>query len=197
MYEKAPWILLNMILPLTLLASYFLNNFINRKSVVVIFLILSFLFVWTSINWNYFHSSDPAEPGMQAAQPRSDFNTMISKIDETASKYGYVKIQLAKVGEGKSEQLTGTQVSQLLWLLRHYKNIEWYATGNLSAPIIIAHGNYADQIEKNLTGYERFDTSAMGWYWWEPKDFLSLEYLLFRKVNKTVDGDRIVLFRKT
>ena len=202
-YEKAPWLLPHMLLPMVILTGMFFDNFKKMKVVLAVAIILSSLFVYASVNLNYVHYADPAEPMLQAAQPGNSFRDIINKINEIADKNeGFnTKIQIAKVGEKEEsprEKISGTQTTQYLWYLRKFKNLSWGVNWSanpkeLNAPLILSHWEYADRIGRNLTGYKRMNGTAMGWYWWRPEDF-SPEYYFFRTMNRTPDGDKLVLF---
>lgn len=192
LHEKAPWLLVHIILPSILLSSWV----VGRGKGKLAFILLSSFVLYSALNLNYVHFDDPAEPMIQAAQPRRDFKLLLERIDEVASmRDGFgTKIQMAKVGEDMSERLSGTQITQFLWYLRKYSNISWGSYPPLDAPIILCHGSYADEVGENLTSYSRVESATMRWYWFEPEDFLSIEYLLFRKMNRDPDEDVIVMF---
>ncbi len=201
--EKVPWLVLNPLLPLALIAATYLNEIIprldlnSRKSIiaVVIIILTSSFFVYSSIELNYKRYTDTAEPLIQAAQPPQKFSLFLSKINEISSQY-----------EGNSTEIQLTDVdleTQFLWYMRHFDNIQWKVDINstLDAPLIIAHQgdeaqSEADIVKRNLrTDYERLDSAKMSWYWFKESD-ITIDYLLYRKMDREPSEYRVVLFYK-
>ncbi len=201
--EKVPWLVLNPLLPLALIAATYLNEIIrgldlnSRKSIiaVVIIILTSSFFVYSSIELNYKRYTDTAEPLIQAAQPPQKFSLFLNKINEISSQY-----------EGNSTEIQLTDVdleTQFLWYMRHFDNIQWKVDINstLDAPLIIAHQgdeaqSEADIVKQNLrTDYERLDSAKMSWYWFKESD-ITIDYLLYRKMDREPSEYRVVLFYK-
>ncbi len=201
-YEKAPWILLHMLLPLAFVAGKFVGENLSLKRIerrsiykpaftVFTLVVLSFC-IYTSVNLNYYHFDDPAEPMMQAAQPPASFNDIMTKIKEVASEYeGY---------QTRIQVVDGIAVTQYLWYLRHYNKVEWNSKElNLNAPIILTSGEGIEKAQ-NLPGYHQLNSSVMQWYSYPltVTDFLSFfespDYLLFRRIDKEPAKTEIVLF---
>ncbi|CAG0962071.1 MAG: hypothetical protein MPEBLZ_03869 [Candidatus Methanoperedens nitroreducens] len=201
--EKVPWLVLNPLLPLVLIAAIYLNEIIpgldlnSRKGVITVIIIIltSSFFIYSSVELNFKRYTDTAEPLIQAAQPPQKFALFLSKINEISSQYegNYTKIQLT------DPELE----TQFLWYMRHFNNIQWKANINstLDAPLIIVHQgdeapSEADIVKRNLrTDYERLDSAKMSWYWFKESD-ITIDYLLYRKMNREPSEYKIVLFYK-
>ena len=201
--EKVPWLVLNPLLPLALIAATYLNEIIqgldlnSRKGVITVIIIIltSSFFIYSSIELNFKRYTDTAEPLIQAAQPPQKFALFLSKINEISSQYE---------GNSTKIQLTDAELeTQFLWYMRHFNNIQWKVNINstLDAPLIIVHQGdeaqtEADIVKRNLrTDYERLDSAKMSWYWFKESD-ITIDYLLYRKMNREPSEYRIVLFYK-
>lgn len=199
--EKVPWLILNPLLPLIIIAASYLGELLPRLkfnlagTIALIFLIASSsYFVYSSLLLNYSTYTNPAEPLIQAAQPPQQFSEFLKKIDEISSQYWNKSTEI---------QLTDSEMNtQFLWYMRHFSNIRWGVSMNseLTAPLIVVHdsdGNEsdADIVERRLSGYERLDSAKMSWYWFKPSD-ITLDYLLYRKMDRDPGEYRVVLFYK-
>jgi predicted membrane-bound mannosyltransferase len=201
--EKVPWLVLNPLLPLSIIAAVYLNEIIpgldlnSRKGIiaVVIIIVTSSFFIYSSIELNFKRYTDTAEPLIQAAQPPQKFALFLGKINEISSQY-----------EGNSTKIQLTDVeleTQFLWYMRHFDNIQWKVNINstLDAPLIIVHqGDEAvpeDEIVRRhlRTDYERLVSAKMSWYWFKESD-VTIDYLLFRKMDREPSEYRVVLFYK-
>lgn len=197
-YEKAPWILPHLLLPLAFVAGKFTADFLKSfekekvyKHLFTAFTlaILSFC-IFTSVNLNYYHFDDPAEPMLQAAQPPSSFNVLMAKIKEVASAHESYQTRIQVVD--------GIAITQYLWYLRHYDRVEWYSK-ELDAPIILVSGDKVESAQ-NLSGYHQLNSSVMQWHWYPltVTDFLSYyaspDYLVFRKIEGEPAKTEIILF---
>ncbi len=202
--EKVPWLVLNPLLPLVLIAGAYVGELIPRLklnsgagiAVVVLFLVSSSYFVYSSIFLNYYDYTNPAEPLIQAAQPpQQKYSELINKIFEISSQY---RNQSTEV-----QVMDADMETQFLWYLRHYANVKWKVSidSELNAPLIVVHdsdGNNseADLVKRRLRAdYERLDSAKMSWYWFKPSD-VTLDYLLFRKMDRAPSEYRIVLYYK-
>ena len=201
--EKVPWLVLNPLLPLALIAAIYLNEIIpgldlnSRKGMilVVIIIVTSSFFVYSSIELNFKRYTDTAEPLIQAAQPPQKFALFLSKINEISSQYE---------GNSTKIQLTDADLeTQFLWYMRRFNNVQWKVDINstLDAPLIIAHQgdeaeNEAEIVKRHLrTDYERLNSSKMSWYWFKESD-ITLDYILYRKMDREPSEYRVVLFYK-
>ncbi len=201
--EKVPWLVLNPLLPLVLIAAAYLGellpglNFRSKKgAAVVIFLLISSLFmVHSSLLLNYENYTDPAEPMIQASQPPQKFSEVLTKISEISSRYSNQSTEI---------QITDMNLeTQFLWYGRHYSNIKWRVDldAEFNAPLIVVHDSdetvtEADVMQRNLgSEYMRLDSAKMSWYWFQLSD-ITPEYILWRKMNRQPDEYRFVLFYK-
>ncbi len=201
--EKVPWLVLNILLPLVIIAAMYLNELLPRlKSssntgviILLLFLTMSSFFVYTSVGLNFIRYTDPAEPLIQAAQAPQKFSLFLDKINEISSQYQ---------GNSTEIQVTDAEMeTQFLWYMRHYNNVRWRANINstLDAPLIVVHdsdGNGSDAaiVKSRLrTDYERLDSARMSWYWFKLSD-ITPGYLLYRKMDRPPSEYRVVLFYK-
>ncbi|MDD5473057.1 MAG: TIGR03663 family protein [Candidatus Methanoperedens sp.] len=198
--EKVPWLVLNPLLPLTIIAAAYLNELLPQlkfKSIAgtaaIIFLVISSsYFVYSSVFLNYYDYTNPAEPLIQAAQPPQKFSLFLDKITEISSQYRNQSTEI---------QLTDDEMdTQFLWYMRHYANIKWRVSidSELDAPLIVVHDSdekhEPDIVKRRLrTDYERLDSAKMSWYWFKPSD-ITLDYLLYRKMDREPSEYRVVLF---
>lgn len=199
--EKVPWLILNMLLPLTIIAASYLGELLPRLkfnlagTIALIFLLASSsYFVYSSLHLNYSNYTNPAEPLIQAAQPPQQFSEFLGKINEISSQYQNRSTEI---------QLTDNEMNtQFLWYMRHFSNIKWGVSidSELTAPLIVVHDSddkhEPDIVKQRLrTDYERLDSAKMSWYWFEPSD-ITLDYLLYRKMDRDPGEYRVVLFYK-
>jgi predicted membrane-bound mannosyltransferase len=197
--EKVPWLVLNIVLPLVLLASIYINEKIwtktiydldtKKKNTLFYVLIISFAFMtYTSLLLNFYHYDNPAEPLIQAAQPPQKFAEVLSQFSNTSST-----IQVTDDG----------METQFLWYLRHHTAVQWKVdavstSSNLTASFIVVHdsdSHEADTIQTRLPNYQRLNSSKMSWYWLSSSD-VTPKYILYRYVNRPPDEYRIALFTK-
>lgn len=201
--EKVPWLVLNPLLPLVLIAAAYLGevlpglNIRSRAGAAAVFFLLvsSLFFVHSSLLLNYQNYTDPAEPMIQASQAPQKFSEVITKISEISSGYSNQSTEI---------QITDVNLeTQFLWHGRHYSNIKWKVSldAEFNAPLIVVHdsdGNEteADVMQRNLgSDYIRLDSAKMSWYWFKMSD-ITPEYVLWRKMNRPPDEYRFVLFYK-
>ncbi len=199
--EKVPWLVLNPLLPLVIIAGTYLGELLpqlklNKKvgAVIFIFIVLSSsYFVYSSFLLNYRNFENPAEPIIQAAQPPHEYSDFIGKIEEISSQYDGKSTMIQVADEGIE--------TQFLWYLRHFDNVKWKVSldSQFDAPLIVAHdtdGNEseADIIQSRLgADYKRLDSAKMSWYFFKPSD-ITIDYLLYRKMDREPSGYRMVLF---
>jgi uncharacterized protein (TIGR03663 family) len=200
--EKVPWLILNMLLPLVILAGGYLNEILPRLrfntrsgAIVIIFLVVSSsYFAYSSILLNYYNYTNTAEPIIQAAQPPQKFSIFINKMFEISHQYSNLSTEI---------QVTDREMeTPFLWYLRKFSNVKWQVDINstLNAPLIVVHDSddkrELDIVENSIgTGYTRLDSAKMSWYWFKPSD-ITLDYLLSRKMDRPPDEYRVVLFYK-
>lgn len=192
--EKVPWLILNPLLPLAILAGSYLGITRMDSKLKVIVIIMITYFVYSSVFLNYYNYTNPAEPLIQAAQPPQRFSELLNKIHEISSQYQNYSTQIQVADKGIE--------TQFLWHLRHYNNIKWRVSidSEFYAPLIVVHDtdgeSEADIVQRRLSyGYERLDSAKMSWYFFKPSD-ITLEYLLYRKINRPPGEYRVVLFYK-
>ncbi|MDP3104429.1 MAG: TIGR03663 family protein [Candidatus Methanoperedens sp.] len=201
--EKVPWLVLNPLLPLVLIAAAYLGevlpglNIRSRAGAAAVFFLLvsSLFFVHSSLLLNYENYTNPAEPMIQAAQAPQKFSEVLTKISEISSGYSNQSTEI---------QITDVNLeTQFLWHGRHYSNIKWKVSldAEFNAPLIMVHdsdGNEteADVMQRNLgSEYMRLDSAKMSWYWFQLSD-ITPEYVLWRKMNRPPDEYRFALFYK-
>ncbi len=200
--EKVPWLILNMLLPLVILAGGYLNEILpklrfNTRSgaIVMIFLVASSsYFAYSSILLNYHNYTNTAEPLIQAAQPPQKFSLFIDKMFEISRQYSNQSTEI---------QLTDAEMeTPFLWHFRKFSNVKWRVDvdSELNAPLVVVKDSdnkrELDIVENSIgSGYTRLDSAKMSWYWFRPSD-ITLDYLLFRKMDRPPDEYRVVLFYK-
>ncbi|MCX9009682.1 MAG: TIGR03663 family protein [Candidatus Methanoperedens sp.] len=201
--EKVPWLVLNPLLPLVIIAAAYAGEIIPRLelrylkgAVALIVLVISLsYFAYSSVLLNYYDYTNPAEPLIQAAQPPQKYSQFLDKFFRISSQYQ---------NQSTEVQVMDTEMeTQFLWYLRHYGNVKWKVNpdAELNAPLIVVHdsdGNEteADVVQRNLSsGYERLDSAKMSWYWFKASD-INLDYLLYRKMDGPPGEYRFVLFYK-
>jgi uncharacterized protein (TIGR03663 family) len=197
--EKVPWLILHPLLPAVLIAGAYLGEVIPSlkqrprwaEAAFVVILVFSLaFFLYTSYNLNYKNYADPAEPLIQASQPPQKFQHFMVTLHETAdrNKGLYTEIQVTD-----SEMDT-----QLLWQIRHYKNVKWRVNLEndpvLDAPIIIVHDEDADYVEQVVDDdYHRLDSAKMAWYWFKPGD-INYRFIMYRQLDRPQSEYGVVLF---
>jgi uncharacterized protein (TIGR03663 family) len=201
--EKVPWLVMNPLLPLTIIAGAYLGELIPRSNfrkkaavALTIFLIVSLsYFVYSSLLLNYYNYTNPAEPLIQASQPPQKYSVFLDKVKDISSQYQ---------NQSTPIQLTDANLETLfLWYMRHYANMKWKVSldAKLNAPLIVVHDSdgpesEADVVQRSLsTDYKRLNSSKMSWYWFKPSD-ITLNYLLFRKMDREPAEYRFVLYYK-
>ena len=197
--EKVPWLILHPLLPAILIAGAYLGEIIPylkhrpkwaEAIFVVILISSSSFFLYTSYNLNYKNYSDPAEPLIQASQPPQKYQEFLSTLHETAElhKGYYTEIQVTDV----------EMETQLLWQIRHYKNVKWRTDLEtdpvLDAPIIIVHDEDAEYVENVVSNkYQRLDSAKMAWYWYSTED-INYYFIMYRWMNRPQSEYGVVLF---
>lgn len=198
--EKVPWLILNPLLPFTIIAGTYLGELLPRirsnsriGAAAVIFLIVSSsYFVYSSAFLNFSDHTNPAEPLIQAAQPPQRFSEFLDTIFEVSSQYQNQSTEIQVTDDGIE--------TQFLWYLRHYGSIKWRVSidSELNAPIVVVHDtdgdSEADRVQRNLSvDYMRLDSAKMSWYFFKPSD-VTLDYLLYRKMDRPPGEYRVALF---
>ncbi len=206
--EKVPWLVLNPLLPLVLIAGAYIGEVLSGKIIydpkiraaAVIFLVVSSsFFVYSSVFLNYYGYTNTAGPLIQAAQPPQRFSEFLGKISETSRQYRNQSTEVEVADEGIE--------TQFLWYLRHYPNVKWKVNidyADLNAPLIVVKDSdeihEPDIVQERLgSDYKRLDSAKMSWYWFKFEDiphYLSPDYLLFRKMNVPPGEARVTLFYK-
>ncbi len=197
--EKVPWLILHPLLPAILIAGAYLGEIIPAlkqrprwaEAVFMVILIFSSsFFLYTSYNLNYKNHSDPSEPLIQASQPPQKYQEFLTTLHETAEMHKgyYTEIQVTDV----------EMETQLLWQIRHYKNVKWRIDLEtdpvLDAPIIIVHDEDADYVEQVVSDkYHRLDSAKMAWYWYSTKD-INYKFVMYRWMNRPQSEYGVVLF---
>jgi predicted membrane-bound mannosyltransferase len=201
--EKVPWLVLNPLLPLSIIAAIYLSEIIsglNFKSwngiigFCLIIIVASF-FIYSSVGLNFYRYTDPAEPLIQASQPPQKFSYLLEKINEVSLQYQENSTDI-QITDGELE-------TQFLWYLRHFDNVHWRVNVNstFDAPLIIAHDGDENESDASIvkrhlrSDYDRLDSAKMSWYWFKPSD-ITLDYILFRKMDRAPSEYRVVLFSK-
>jgi predicted membrane-bound mannosyltransferase len=201
--EKVPWLVLNPLLPLSIIAAIYLSeilsgmNFKSRKGIIraSLIIILASFFIYSSVGLNFYRYTDPAEPLIQASQPPQKFSYLLEKINEVSLQYQ---------GNSTDIQITdGELETQFLWYLRHFDSVHWRVNVNstFDAPLIIAHDGDENESDASivkrhlLSDYDRLDSAKMSWYWFKPSD-ITLDYIFFRKMDRAPSEYRVVLFSK-
>ncbi|VVB91791.1 Dolichyl-phosphate-mannose-protein mannosyltransferase [uncultured archaeon] len=201
--EKVPWLVLNPLLPLVILAAAYLGERLpglklnsGAGAVTLIALILSLtFFMYSSVFLNYYDYTNPAEPLIQAAQPPQKYSRFLDTFFEISSQYQ---------NQSTEVQVTDDQMeTQFLWYLRHYGNVKWKVSvdSSFTAPLIVVHdpdGNESEVsiVQRRLSSdYMRLDSAKMSWYWFKDSD-INLGYLLYRKMDRPPGEYRFVLFYK-
>lgn len=201
--EKVPWLVLNPLLPLSIIATIYLSeiikgmNFKSRNGIIGIGLIIivASFFIYSSVGLNFYRYTDTAEPLIQASQPPQKFSYFLEKINDVSSQYQ---------GNSTDIQITdGDLETQFLWYLRHFDNVHWRVNVNstFDAPLIIAHDGDENESDASIvkrhlrSDYDRLDSAKMSWYWFKPSD-ITLDYIFFRKMDREPSEYRVVLFSK-
>ena len=197
--EKVPWLILHPLLPAVLIAGAYLGEVVPSlkqrpkwaEAAFVVILVLSLaFFLYASCNLNYKNFSDPAEPLIQASQPPQKFQQFMATLHETADK---------QKGFYTEIQVTDNEMdTQLLWQVRHYKNVKWSVNLEndpvLDAPIIIVHDEDADYVEMVVDNdYQRLDSAKMAWYWFKPGD-INYRFIMDRQMDRPQSEYGVVLF---
>lgn len=196
--EKVPWLVLNPLLPLVLIAASYIDRVLpglqlNLRTPCIIFLAVSCsYFVYSSVFLNYYDYTNPAEPLIQASQPPQKYSIFIDKIFDISAQYQ---------NQSTPVQLTDTEMeTQFLWYMRHYAKLKWKVDvdSELDAPLIIVHDSdekhEPDLVQERLgPEYKRLDSAKMSWYWFKPSD-ITPEYILYRKMDRPPGEYRITLF---
>ncbi len=201
--EKVPWLVLNPLLPLILIAAAYIGellpglNFRSRKgaAVAIFLLLLSSFMVHSSLLLNYENYTNSAELMIQASQPPQKFSEVVTKISEISSQYRNQSTEIQITDENLE--------TQFLWYGRHYPNIKWRVNldDEFNAPLIVVHDSdenetEADVMQRNLgSDYIRLDSAKMSWYWPKLSD-LTPEYILWRKMDRPPSEYRFALFYK-
>lgn len=125
--EKVPWLILNPLLPLTLIAGAYIGELLaglklnSKAGVIAVFFLAaaSIYIIDSSIFLNFYDYSDTTEPLIQGNQVPQEFKQVnLPKLYAWASELN-----------GKPAKITLSEkqvVTTFLWYFRHYDNIEIY-----------------------------------------------------------------------
>lgn len=197
--EKVPWLILHPLLPAILVASAYLGESLPtlrqrprwaEAAFVLILVLSSSFFMYTSYNLNYRNYADPAEPLIQASQPPQKFQVFLDTLHQTAEQHD---------GYYTRMQITDNEMdTQFLWHLRHYSKVSWHVNLEddpvLDAPIVVAHDEDADYVEMAVGNeYQRLDSAKMAWYWFKPDD-INYWFIMHRWLDRPQSEYGVVLF---
>jgi len=153
---KTPWLVLNLILPLSLLAGKFIESLRNtlastlsRTAVALIILLIMAQFAWASVNLS-FVNYDNDDHKLVYVQSVRDTRNLVRRIMQLTAHYSGRKTQLL---------VTSPDHWPLPWYLRKMSYILWYEQVARPLPfahIIIARQDQEFTLENRLKGtYEK------------------------------------------
>ncbi|MEM2991001.1 MAG: TIGR03663 family protein [Halobacteria archaeon] len=184
--EKVPWLVLHILLPQCIIAAGYIGRGIEKQSrkTLLIFLILMVFFIYSSINLNYVNSYNPQEP-LVYVQTSGDVKGIMNKIQMLSNNSRHVPITIAT-----------SDYWPFPWYLREYTNVN-YGGNYYHSSFIIASELEAIAMEKELSvkGYQKEEFNLREWHVFQIED-VTLDFLLFRRVNTPNGALRLIFFYK-
>ncbi len=159
MKYKTPWLIVNMALPLALMAGAFAEKAIRNRAIAVMFILTLAFSAAAMARVNFEKSADPSEP-LVYVQTSSDVSRLVKIVDGLALE------------KGADEQLTISVVSTDYWPLpfyfRNYGAGYWTgdAPGQISADVVLSSTANEKKVEGILgTTYNRVGVFKLReWY---------------------------------
>jgi predicted membrane-bound mannosyltransferase len=156
---KTPWLALNLLLPVVIMAGYFLGQWFDlgareqspllRISAVLALLAAGAVSSYQAIDISFFSYDDDSIPYVYA-HTRRDFLGLIDEIETVASH--------SPARKNIGVTIMSPEHWPLPWYLREYPNCGYYGTiVPTSEPIVVALQSQSEEIEKRMgTLYRRF-----------------------------------------
>ena len=149
---KTPWLALNFILPLALLAGFFVENVYRsvRGSTIMVSIMTGVgavvLLAWGSgISWtvNFIEYDDDSHQ-IVYSQTRRDINDLMEQLED----YAHSKAQ----GYDTEIKIVSDEYWPLQWYLRKYKHVGYWGKiiDDSDAPIVLGRTKNQDELEKTL-----------------------------------------------
>jgi uncharacterized protein (TIGR03663 family) len=156
---KTPWLALNPLLPIIIMAGYFLGQWFDlgaknqsllpRASAVFALVVAVAISAYAAIDLSFFSYDNDAIP-YSYAHTRRDFLGLVDEIESVASHN--------PAGKNMGITIMSPEHWPLPWYLREYPNSGYY--GRIvptSEPVIVAHQDQSGEIETKMgTLYRRF-----------------------------------------
>lgn len=197
--EKVPWLLLHILLPLILLAGYFLGELWKIKSalkkpILGILILLSLITVYLNANLNFYNDAprnkNPHRELLVYVQTTYDIKELVNEIQQIARNMGGEK--------NLSITIQGEATWPLAWYLREYPVNYVSSLTTFDSPVIIADWGNHTQLEKQLTPYYDWKRLQLRGWWvpqWKKANFSQLgRYFIFREIFGSPGSTDIVFY---
>jgi uncharacterized protein (TIGR03663 family) len=201
--EKAPWLVVHIVLPLILLAASYLNEFSSTETFKKSKVALTALFVsilafqaGNTIRSSFFRPSNPEEM-LVYTQTTKEIQELVQRIESTA--------KAKKLGPNIPMCVEGEAIWPLSWYLRDYK--DWFqqcTQGSFSRIMLITDWSRKDELLPYMDKVFELKRYKLR-HWWIPR-FSSgfeavrefLKYFIDRKIfgNPIGSTDIAVFFRR-
>ncbi|HLJ25685.1 MAG TPA: flippase activity-associated protein Agl23 [Candidatus Angelobacter sp.] len=147
---KTPWLALNLILPLAIMAGYFLNECygtagLRRVSAALVLLAAFAVSLYQAIDLSFFRYTDDSIPYVYAhTSPQ-----LLDLVKEVETIAGH-----APFGKQIGIAIVSSEYWPLPWYLRDYQRaLFWGHMVSTSEPLLIASGLQIDEVERDLGRY--------------------------------------------
>lgn len=151
---KTPWLAINFVLPLTIIAGYAVNELINAKEQLqrlvgfIIAILVGCIVTYQSIELNFWRYDDEAIPYVYVHSKRS-MTAMLNQIEQFSERAGTNKQAVIVV--------TATEHWPLPWSLHDYKQVGFHGTviKEPRADLVIGSTQQSAEIEENYGATHR------------------------------------------
>ncbi len=147
---KTPWLALNLILPLAIMAGYFLNECygtagLRRVSAALVLLAAFAVSLYQAIDLSFFRYTDDSIPYVYAhTSPQ-----LLDLVKEVETIAGH-----SPFGKQIGIAIVSSEYWPLPWYLRDYQRaLFWGRMVSTSEPLLIASGLQTDEVERDLGRY--------------------------------------------
>ncbi len=199
--EKVPWLFLHLLLPLILLAGYFLGEFWKIKSwlkkpVLGMLCLMSIITIYLNFNLNF--RNDAPRPQEKIShrellvyvQTTYDIKELVNKVQQVVGN--------TKGQENPSITIQGEATWPLSWYLREYPVNYVSSFIRFDTPIIITDWENHIRLERALTPYYEGKRYQLRGWWipqWRKANFRQLgNYFLFREIFGSPGSTDIVFY---
>ena len=188
--EKVPWLILNIVLPLILLGSTYLDDLVKKfkrrrgllkKPLFMgILIFLAFMLVFSSTQLNFRNQANPAEPYTQV-QTSNDMFFLLDTIDRLSETNG---------GSNMTIFITSKDYWPLPWYFKDRNNIKYFREiskadiHKLDPPVIVADILQETEMKEFESIYHKRRIKLRAWFLPQFEEVTAKELILYYFIRK-------------